>query len=98
MKLSFYPNNYLSFIEACKHVDKVIEQTKANDHFIDEHEDSFIINLADDSSTDESCDDYDSSTETANEGEWNDVFSVFCKLFSVCYRMKYNIWKKKLWK
>ena len=49
--------------DACKHVDKVIEQTKAN-----EHEDSFIINLADDSSTDESCDDYDSSTETASEG------------------------------
>ena len=55
--------------DACKHVDKVIEQTKANDHFIDEHEDSFIINLADNSSTDESCDDYDSSTETASEGE-----------------------------
>ena len=52
-----------------KHVDKVIEQTKANDHFIDEHEDSFIINLADDGSTDESCDDYHSSTETASEGE-----------------------------
>ena len=33
------------------------------------HEDSFIINLADDSSTDESCNDYDSSTETASEGE-----------------------------
>ena len=48
---------------------KVIEQTQANDHFIDEHEDSFIINLADDSSTDKSCDDYDSSTETASEGE-----------------------------
>ena len=55
-----------SLRDACKHVDKVIEQTKANDHFID---DSFIINLADDSSTDESCDDYDSSTETASEGE-----------------------------
>ena len=79
LKLSFCPNNYLSFTEvfdvigadrwrdACKHVDKVIEQTKAYDHFIDEHEYSFIINLADDSSTDESCDDYDSSTETASE-------------------------------
>ena len=54
-----------------------------------EHEDSFIINLADDSSTDESCDDYDSSTETASEGEWNDVFfSLLCKLFSVYYWMK----------
>ena len=70
VKLSFYPNNYLSFTEiyitviALRHV----RQTKANDHFIDEHEDSFIINLADDSSTDESCDDYDSFTETASEG------------------------------
>ena len=81
VKLSFYPNNYLSFTEAfdvigadrwrdaCKHVAKVIEQTKANDHFIDKHEDSFFINLADDSSTEESGDDYDSSTETVSEGE-----------------------------
>ena len=59
----------LGWLDACKHIDKVIEQTKANDHFIDQHEDSFIISLADDSSTDESCDDYDSSTETASEGE-----------------------------
>ena len=65
VKLSFYPNNYLSFYITV--VDKVKEQTKANDHFIDEHEDSFIINLADDSSMDESCDDYDSSTETTSE-------------------------------
>ena len=55
--------------DACKDVDKVIEQTKAKDNFIDEHEDSFIINLADDSSKDESCNDYDSSTETATEEE-----------------------------
>ena len=71
VKISFYPNNYLSFTEiyitviAFRHV----RQTKANDHFIDEHEDSFIINLADDSSTDKSYDNYDSSTETASEGE-----------------------------
>ena len=31
------------------------------------------MNFADESSTDESCDDYDSSTGTASEGEWNDV-------------------------
>ena len=90
MKLSFYLNNYLSCTEiyitviALRHV----RQTKAIDHFIDAHEDSFIIHLTDDSSTDESCDDYDNSTETASEGEWKDVFSLFCKLFSVYYRMK----------
>ena len=55
--------------DACKPVDKFIEQTKVNDHFIDEHEDSFIIKLADDSSTDESCNDYKRSTETTSEGE-----------------------------
>ena len=55
---------------------------------IDDHEDSFIINLADDSSTGESCDDYDSSSETASEGEWN----------GVCLRCSVNcfLWNKTL--
>ena len=74
VKLSFCPNNYLCFTEIYITVITVIalrhvSQTKANDHFIDKHEDSFIINLADESSTDESYDDYDSSTETASERE-----------------------------
>ena len=51
----YYPNNYLSFNEFFITVIELrhVRQTKANDHLIDEHEDSFIINLADDSSTDD---------------------------------------------
>ena len=46
---------------ACEHVEKVVEQTKANDFFIDQQmEETFIINLADDS--DSGSDDAGSST------------------------------------
>ena len=51
---------------ACAHVDKVVQQHRTSDHFIDEQMDSFIINLADDSSSDSSD---DSSTDTASETE-----------------------------
>ena len=51
---------------ACEHVDKVVQQHRTSDHFIDEQMDSFIINLADGSSS-ESSD--DSSTNTASETE-----------------------------
>ena len=37
---------------ACEHVDKVVQQHRTSDHFIDEQMDSFIINLADDSISD----------------------------------------------
>ena len=46
-------------------------------HFFHEHEDSFFINLADDSSTDEYCDDYDSSMETASEEGSIVIFNVY---------------------
>ena len=86
VKLSFYPNNYLSFtviyitVIALRHV----RQTKANDHFIDEHEDSFTI-VAQTSPV---------MITTAlrkrpvKENDMTLFFSLFCELFSVYYRMK----------
>ena len=50
----------------CEHVDKVVQQHRTSDHFIDEQMDSFVINLADDSSSDSTD---DSSTDTASETE-----------------------------
>ena len=66
--------------DACKHVDKVIEQTKAKDHFIDEHEDSFIISLADDSSKDESCNDYDNFIRKRPVKENEKTFYFLCSV------------------
>ena len=38
---------------ACNHVDKHIEKCRANDNYIDKHIDSFLINLKDDSQSDD---------------------------------------------
>ena len=52
------------WLRACEHVEKVVEQYKANDYIMYDVVDSVIINLADDSSSD-----HESSTDTASEGE-----------------------------
>ena len=50
-----------TWTRACEHVEKVVEQTKANDFSIDQQtEETLIINLADDSNS--GSDDADKST------------------------------------
>ena len=72
---------------ACDHVDKVVQQHRTSDHFIDEQMDSLIINLADDSSSDSSD---DSSTDTASETERRNAnfVCIDCKLYVNVYNKR----------
>ena len=56
---------------ACAHVEKTITNMKKNDHYMGEHAERIVINLADDT-TDS---DDDSRTETASMGSTTDTAS-----------------------